>query len=238
MPIKTRAFHYTIDGNQYTGHLAAPAKTPAPGVLVCHAWAGRSPAEDAFAEKLAGLGYAGIAIDLYGAGVLGATKEECQNLMTPFMADRAMLQARLLAILDIVKAQPEVDSGKTGAIGFCFGGLCVLDLARSGGDVAGVASFHGLLGAPGNTGGKRITSKIAAYHGWDDPMVPPKDVVAFADEMTAAGADWRLLAHGHTMHAFMAEAANDPGFGTVYNKQAADRSWQAMTIFFAEIFSG
>ncbi len=237
MTIKTRALTYTIGGKDFEAHLAAPSNAPAPGILVCHAWAGRSPAEGQFAEKLAGLGYTGVAIDLYGKGVLGSSKEENQTLMTPFISDRAMLQSRLLKIVDIVKGQPEADSKKIGAIGFCFGGLCVLDLARAGGDVAGVASFHGLLGAPGNTGGKKILAKIAAYHGWDDPMVPPKDVAALADEMTKAGADWQLHAYGGTMHAFTNQAANDPDFGTVYNKSAAERSWQAMTNFFVEVFS-
>ncbi|MEO1136747.1 MAG: dienelactone hydrolase family protein [Pseudomonadota bacterium] len=201
MAIKTRALPYSIDGKDYEAHLASPESSAAPVVLVAHAWAGRSPVENEKAEALAKLGYTGVAIDLYGKGVLGSSTEENQALMTPFVEDRAMLQARLAQILKIAKDQPEADAGKAAAIGFCFGGLCVLDMARSGADLAGVVSFHGLLGAPGNTADK-INTKVLALHGWDDPMAPPSDVEAFGAEMTKAKADWQLHAYGGTLHAF------------------------------------
>lgn len=237
MAINTRPLSYTIDGKEYEAIVASGGDGPKPGVLVCHAWAGRSEGEVGFARELAALGYTGVAVDLYGKGVLGASKEENQKLMTPFIEDREMLRARLLDIVEIVKDQPEVDASNVAAIGFCFGGLCVLNLARAGGDVKGVVSFHGLLGNPGNSSGAKITSKILVLHGWDDPMVPPDDVVAFSREMTEAGADWQVQIHGGAMHAFMNKEANDPGFGTVYNKSAAERSWQSMQNFLAEIFN-
>lgn len=236
MSISTRNFDYEIDGKTYEGFLAAPSNIPAPVILIAHAWAGRSPFENDKAKALAELGYTGLAIDLYGKGVLGSSVGENQKLMTPFMEDRKFLQQRLAANLDIVKNQPEADASKVGAIGFCFGGLCVLDIARSGADATGVVSFHGLLGAPGDTA-DNITAKVLALHGWDDPMGPPSDVIAFGEEMTKTGADWQLHAYGGVMHAFTNPEANDPNFGTVYNAGADKRSWEAMKNFFAEIFA-
>lgn len=238
MSIETRNIEYEVDGKTYEGVLALDAAQSGerPAVLVAHAWAGRSDFEVDKAKALAGLGYAGFAIDLYGKGVLGTSTEENQALMTPFVEDRAMLQSRLLHAVDLVKGLPETDASRVGAIGFCFGGLCVLDIARAGGDVEGVVSFHGLLGAPGNTG-DAIKARVLALHGWDDPMAPPSDVEAFGKEMTAASADWQLHAYGKTMHAFTNPAANDPDFGTVYDAAADRRSWRAMANFLEEIFS-
>ncbi|GJL93299.1 dienelactone hydrolase family protein [Hyphococcus sp.] len=233
--VTTRALNYLLAGKEYEVFLAAPKRAPASAILICHAWAGRSPFEDEKAKTLTELGYTGVAIDLFGKGVLGQSKEECQQLIQPFVADRAMLQSRLKAIIDIVRKQPEVDSAKIAAIGFCFGGLCALDMARSNADVAGIVSFHGLLNAPGNTVSK-ITPRVLALHGWDDPMATPDDVKAFGEEMTKANADWQLHAYGGVMHAFTNPKANDPDFGTVYDKNADARSWAAMENFLAELF--
>jgi dienelactone hydrolase len=123
------------------------------------------------------------------------------------------------------------------AIGFCFGGLCVLDLARTGEDLAGIVSFHGLFGSPGNTAGNTIRAKILVCHGWDDPMATPDQVLGLAEELTGQGADWQMHAYGKTMHAFTNPEANDPGFGTVYSERADRRSWAAMTNFLNEIFT-
>ena len=239
MSIETRNIEYEIDGKTYEGVFAVDAAQSGerPAVLVAHAWAGRSDFEIGKARALAELGYAGFAIDLYGKGVLGTSAEENQALMTPLVENRPMLQSRLLHAVDLVKGQPETDASKVGAIGFCFGGLCVLDIARAGGDVQGVVSFHGLFAAPDNTAGDKILPRVLALHGWDDPMAPPADVEAFGKEMTAAGADWQLHAYGKTMHAFTNPAANDPDFGTVYDAAADRRSWRAMANFLEEIFS-
>ncbi len=208
-----------------------------PAVLVCHAWCGRDNFVAEKARKLAGLGYLGFALDVYGKGVLGSSKEENAELMQPFMADRAKLQKRMKAALDAVKKLPWVDGHKIAAMGYCFGGLCILDLARTGVDIKGVVSFHGLLGAPGNTEGQKIKAKILALHGRDDPMVPTGEVLAFQEEMTLAGADWQFVTYGNTVHAFTNPVANDPDFGTVYQADADRRSWRAMQNFFAEIFA-
>jgi dienelactone hydrolase len=208
-----------------------------PAVLINHTWAGRDAFVAEKAEQLAKLGYFGFALDIYGKGVLGASPEENARLMQPFMADRALLQQRIKAALANVRMLPWVDDKKIAAIGFCFGGLCVLDLARTGADIKGVVSFHGLLGAPDNLKEPAIKAKVLALCGHDDPLAPPEQVLAFEREMTQAGVDWQLHAYGHTQHAFTNPAANNPDAGMIYKPDAARRSWQAMQNFLAEIFS-
>jgi dienelactone hydrolase len=207
-----------------------------PAVLICHAWGGRDGFVAEKARKLAGLGYLGFALDVYGKGILGSSKDENAHLMQPFMEDRVKLQRRMTAAYTAIKQIPQTDQNNLAAMGFCFGGLCVLDLARTGVDIKGVVSFHGLLGAPGNTSDNKIKAKILAMHGRDDPMVPPEQVLAFQEEMTTAGADWQFLTFGNTVHAFTNPVANDPGFGTVYQADADKRSWLVMQNFFTEIF--
>ena len=208
-----------------------------PAVLISHAWVGRDSFVMDKARKIAELGYVGFALDIYGKGILGSSRDENAQLMQPFMADREKLQNRMKTALSTAKLLPWVDVTKVAAIGFCFGGLCVLDLARTGVDIKGVVSFHGLLGAPDNTKGNKIKAKILALHGRDDPMVPPELVLAFQKEMTQADADWQLVTYGNTVHAFTNPVANDPDLGTVYQADADRRSWLAMRNFFAEIFA-
>ncbi|MDD5274052.1 MAG: dienelactone hydrolase family protein [Methylovulum sp.] len=208
-----------------------------PAVLISHAWGGRDEFVAEKAKRLAQLGYLGFALDMYGNGKLGGSAEENNQLMQPVLADRAMLQQRIKAALATVKLMPWVDDSKIAAMGFCFGGLCVLDLARTGVDIKGVVSFHGLLGAPDNLKDVAIKAKVLALHGHDDPMVPVEHVIAFEKEMTVAGADWQLHAYGNTMHAFTNPVANNPEFGTVYQVDADRRSWVAMQNFLVEIFA-
>lgn len=239
MSIETRTVDYADGDRTLEAYLAwdDAAGKPRPGVLVAHTWAGRGEAEEAKARELAALGYVGFALDVYGKGIRGGGIDENRALMRPFTDDRALLQRRMRLALDAMRREDGVDAGRTGAIGFCFGGLCVLDLARTGADVNGVVSFHGMLRAPGNTAGNSIRAKVLALHGWDDPMAPPEDVVALGRELTSMGADWQLHAYGNTMHAFTNPKANDPDFGTVYQADADRRSWQAMRNFFAEVLS-
>ena len=208
-----------------------------PAVLIAHDWSGRTDFTHNKAIKLAEMGYVGIAIDMYGKGKIGQTKEEKTALMQPLADDRAKLQQRILAAFHTVQKIDQVDPRKIGAIGFCFGGLCALDLARSGADVSGVVSFHGLLTAPTDVKKHRIKAKILALHGHDDPMGKPEQVLVFETEMTEAKVDWQLNVYGNTMHAFTNPMANDPDFGTVYNASADKRSWIAMTNFFEEVFA-
>jgi len=215
--------------------LAPAATTPAPGVLLFPTIMGRSDLELGFARRLAGLGYSAMVADLYGK--VGLPREQCREEMNALLADRAFLQDRLLAVLESFRAQPEVDASRVAAIGYCFGGLCALDLARTGVEVRGVASFHGLFTPPGNREGTPIRAKVLALHGWDDPMAPPASVEALAGELTGAGADWQIHAYGNTMHGFTNPGANDPERGVQYNQAADRRSWAALEDFLAEVLA-
>jgi len=208
-----------------------------PVVLIHHAWGGRDEFVANKAIKLAELGYLAFATDMYGKGIRGSSPDENSQLMAPFMHDRAKLQKRLLAALSTVKLMPWADNNKIAAMGFCFGGLCALDLARTGVDILGVISFHGLFVPPDNIPEPKIKAKVLALHGHNDPMVPPEQVLALQNELTKAGADWQVHVYGGTMHAFTNPVANDPGFGTVYQPIADERSWQTMQNFFEEIFA-
>ena len=157
-------------------------------------------------------------------------------MMDALRDDRPELQARLEAGLTCLREQPEVDAAKTAAIGFCFGGLSVLDLARTGADVAGVVSLHGIFVPPGNTAGNRMRAKVLALHGWEDPLATPEEVTGLATELTAMGADWQIHAYGNTTHAFTNPAADDREGGKQYNAAADQRSWKATENFLAELF--
>ena len=208
-----------------------------PAVLISHAWGGRDEFVAEKARKLAELGYLGFALDMYGKGVLGSSPEENSKLMTPFIENRAMLQQRITSALRAVKLLPWVDDKKIAAMGFCFGGLCVLDLARTGADIKGVISFHGLFNPADNLEDPKISAKVLALHGYDDPMATPDQLTAFQNEMTKAGADWQVHSYGQTMHAFTNPVANNPDFGTVYQANADKRSWIAMQNFLTELFA-
>ena len=234
--MEERLIEYTHEGTTLEAFFAwDPAATSAPGVLVSHAWGGRSEFECDKARMLAGLGYCGFALDVYGKGVRGSSPEENARLMQPFLEDRALLQGRLTAALDTLRTQPEVDAARTAAIGFCFGGLCVLDLARTGSDVRGVVSLHGLFHPPGNTTGTSIRAKVMALHGHEDPMVPVEAVNGLQKELTEAGADWQIHVYGSTVHAFTNPQANDPSHGTVYNPVADRRAWVVTKDFLNEV---
>ena len=207
---------------------------PQPLVLISHAWGGRDEFVERKARRLAWHGYAAFALDMFGKGKRGATTEECSALITPFMQDRALLARRITAALEAVTGLAQVDSRRIAAMGFCFGGLCVLDLARSGADVRGVASFHGLL-KPSGLPARKIGAKVLIMHGYDDPMAPPEDVLAIAQELTAAGADWQVHAYGNTRHAFTNPQAHDDSLGLKYNEAADRRSWHSLMQFLEEV---
>lgn len=199
-----------------------------------HGWEGRSEPQIAFARELAKWGYLGFAVDLYGKGVAPVTSEERQRLIAPFLKDRPLLQDRLLHAFDVVKGLPEVEPDRMAATGFCFGGLCALDLARTGVEVRAIASFHGILTPPGNTAGNKIKAKVIVFHGWEDPFAPPADLVALGRELSASDADWQIHAYGKTMHAFMAPEANSPEAGIMYNEVSARRALASLKEFLPE----
>lgn len=228
MAIVMTPIEYAHDGVILEGVLAwdDAIDKPRPAVLVAHAWAGRSEFEVAKARALAEQGYVGFAIDLYGKGVMGADADENAALMAPFIDNRRLLQARIIEAVNVVRAQPQVDATQVAATGYCFGGLAVLDLARSGSDVLGVVSFHGLFTPPDTLPKKTITAKVLCLHGFDDPMAEPQTMLDLADELTDAGADWQVHAYGNTLHAFTNPAA--------YNPSADRRSQQVMNDFLRE----
>lgn len=209
-----------------------------PGVLVSHAFGGQATFDTDKAERLAGLGYVGLALDMYGRGVRASTPEESYELMGVLTEDRSLLSDRINRAHEVLSEHPLVDASRTGAIGFCFGGLCVLDLARSGSNVLGVASFHGIFTPPDSAGSGPISASVLALHGWDDPLAPPEDAGALAAELTERGADWQILALGNTGHAFTNPAAQAPEMGMQYSKAADRRAWRAMTDFLSDLFSG
>ena len=231
-----------IDYNDGSAELEAfvayeEADSPKPLVLVVHDWSGRRDFACKAAERVAGMGYVGMAVDMYGKGIFGSDGDVELNssLMDPFASDRAMLRDRIRAALEVGRNLSQVDASKVAAMGYCFGGMCVLELARSGADVAGVISIHGIF-SPGDIPNKEIKAKILCLHGHEDPMVPPDQVLAFETEMTKAGADWQVHAYGNTMHAFTNPAANNPDFGTMYDEVAERRTYQALANFLDEIF--
>lgn len=228
---------YEHAGQALEGFLARPDGAELrPSILIAHAWGGRDEFVLDKARTLAALGYTAFALDLYGKGVLGSGPEQNSQLMAPFLADRALLRARLEAGLDCLRAQPGVDTGRIAIMGYCFGGLCALDLARSGADIRGAVSLHGLFVPPGLEP-QPIKARVLALHGYADPMVPPQQVVDFGQEMSDAGVDWQLHAYGGVLHAFTVPEANDPKLGTLYDARAARRSWRAMLDFYEEIFA-
>ena len=237
MAIQTRLVEYEDAGFAMEGLLAWDENGAArPGVMVAHTIAGRTDFEELRAYQLAELGYVGFAADVYGKGSQTDDIGANRGMMNALKEDRPLLQRRLIAALDAMRAQPEVDASATAAIGFCFGGLCVLDIARTGEELAGVVSFHGLFAPPGNTDGNTVNAKILVLHGWDDPMATPDQVVALGEELTALGADWQLHGYGNTMHAFTNPAANEPEGGKQFDESADRRSWAAMQAFLAELF--
>jgi dienelactone hydrolase len=237
MTTLTRTIDYLHANTRCVGFLAYDDVLPGPlpGVLIAHTWAGRDEFVENKARRLAERGYAAFALDMYGEGKVGSGAEENAQLMGALMSDRRHLQHRINAALDALRELPGVDPDRIAAIGFCFGGLCVLDLARSGADLRGVVSFHGLFTPPEPPPLKPITTKVLVLHGNDDPMATPEQAVALGRELTEQGADWQIHLYGNTMHAFTNPRANDPGFGTVYQPVADRRSWRALMDFLGEV---
>lgn len=234
----TSNYIYHHGEQELHGFLAYDDKVdiPRPAVLVAHDWSGRSELMCSKAKLLAEMGYLGFSLDMYGHGRIGTTTDEKKALMTPFVNDRLLLSERLRAAYDAVIGMDEVDSNRIAIIGFCFGGLCALDLARSGVEIKGAVSFHGLLNRPVDLKPELIKAKILVLHGYDDPMATPVQVNEFCQEMNEAKADWQVQMYGHVQHAFTNPDAHDHHAGLVYNSLAAKRAWNAMTQFFQEIF--
>jgi len=208
-----------------------------PAVLVVHQWKGLGDYEKKRAEMLARLGYNVFAVDIYGKGVRPQTPQEAGAEAGKYKNDRTLLRARVNAGLEVLAKHDLTDPKHIAAIGYCFGGMGALELARSGADIIAVVTFHGALSSPTPADAKNIKAKVLALHGADDPFVSAKEVAAFEEEMRQGGVDWQLIAYGGAVHSFTErEAGNDNSKGAAYNERADRRSWEAMKQFFAEVF--
>lgn len=238
MSIQTQLIEYTHGGDILEGYLAydETRDMPRPTILIAHAWEGRDTFVCEKAHKLAEMGYNAFALDMYGKGVLGTSPEENTALMTPFLENRQHLQERQKAGFAAAAALPQVDAENIAIMGYCFGGLCALDLARTGAALKGAVSFHGLLNAPGNTEGNSIAAKILILHGHKDPLVPPEQVLSCQEELTKADADWQIQTYGQAQHSFTNPLAQDASSGLFYSADADRRSWQALVNFLEELF--
>ena len=208
-----------------------------PAVIVVHEWKGLDDYAKMRAVKLANLGYVAFAADIYGKGVRPKNHQEAGTISGAYKKDRNLMRERGKAAYDYLRNHELVDPARIAAIGYCFGGVAVLEMARAGFNLKGVATFHGFLDTPVPAKKGDIKSKILVFHGADDPFVPQKDVLEFQHEMTRAGVDWQLVIFGGAVHRFtVAEAGDDPSKGFAYNRTADERSWEMLESFLSEIF--
>jgi dienelactone hydrolase len=236
---KTGPIDYKSQDTVLEGYVAV-SKGPEgkrPGVLVVPDWMGVGEHYKKIADKLADLGYVAFVADIYGKGVRPKNPQEAAAQANKYKSDRGLMRQRVLAALDELKKNPNVDQNRIAATGYCFGGTVALELARSGAPIRGVVTFHGGLDTPTPQDAKNIKGKVLVLHGADDPYVPPAQVAAFTDEMRKGGVDWQMIIYGDAVHAFTTPAAGtDKSKGVAYNEKADKRSWEAMKSFFKEIF--
>jgi dienelactone hydrolase len=234
--IKTSAIPYRDQQVELEGFAAFPSsKEKLPLVILCHAWKGRDDFICEKATEIAKWGYAGFALDMYGKGIIGRSKEENAALKKPFIDDRQLLLRRVVKGFETAASLSSVDPQRVAVIGLGFGGICALDLARSGANLKGAVSIYGHFFPPPIHKKAPIKAKILALQGSDDPFVSQEELKAFEEEMNDAGVDWQLHIFGKTMHAFATPSANDPASGILYNPLSAKRTWQMVRAFLEEV---
>ena len=234
---RDRAISHNFEGEElesvFVGRRDGEAR---PTAILIPTVMGVSDLEIGFGRQLVELGFNALVADLFGKEFRGAPRDTMFGEMNRLKGDRAALRRRLQHVLELTRGQSEVQDGQIVVAGYCFGGLCALDLARSGAQIVAAVSFHGLFDPPGLPP-EKISAKIAAFHGWDDPMVPPDKVVALGQELTEAGADWQIHAYGHVGHGFTNPKASDLQIdGVAYNALAAERSWTSFINLLEELF--
>lgn len=240
----TEDLDYVIGKETFQGYLAFEKEGPTkrPGILIAHAWMGLDEFAKEKARKLAELGYVAFAADLYGKGNRATTTEEATAFMLPLFLNRQLLQDRIKAGFNTLKQHPQVDPTRLGGIGYCFGGLSIIELFRSGVEIKGVVSFHAVLGASLQAHSAKtvpisphVKGSILILHGYDDPLVQSENLLRIQEELNEAKVDWQLHVYGNTSHAFTNPDANDLKIGLKYNSLSDHRSWEEMKLFFNEI---
>lgn len=239
--VVAKAVPYEIDGEAFEGVLLYDdsVTTPRPGLLAIPNWMGVNDDTVAKAARAAGSRYVVFLADMYGKAVRPSNADEARAAATSVRADRALMRRRAQAAVEVLKAQGDevaLDTRKLGAIGFCFGGGAVLELARSGAPLQGFVSFHGNLDTPNPADAKNIQAPVLVLHGADDPAVPQAQVDGFVAEMKAAGVDWQLVSYGGAVHSFTDPKANVPGRNQ-YHPVVAARAFKAMNDLFDEVFA-
>jgi dienelactone hydrolase len=240
--VVTRDIVYKDGDTELTGHFAYDdaAATPMPGVIVVHEWWGNNEYARRRARDLAALGYAAFAIDMYGTNRLATTPDQAMALSKPFRDDRGLMVRRAEAGLKTLLAQPQVDKERIGAIGYCFGGTTVLELARHGADLKGAVSFHGGLATPEAAEPGRVKAQVLALNGGDDKSVSEAEKQNFIKEMTAAGVTFKSIDYPGATHAFSNPEATEIGkkfnMPIAYDAAADAKSWEEMKKFFGLLF--
>lgn len=241
--ISGKTVEYTAQGVVMKSYLAYndQIKEKRPGVLVVPEWWGLNDYVRKRARMLADLGYTALAVDMYGGGKVVTTPEDAGKLSSELMKNFDVAKARFMAALDVLKQQPGVDPTRIAAIGYCFGGGVVLNMARQGADLKGVVSFHGNLTAVNPAQSGDVKAKILVLHGGADKIAPPKQVEAFEQEMKSAGADYRLISYPGAMHSFTNPESTQLGkkfhLPIGYNADADRKSWAEMKGFLKNVFS-
>ena len=238
--LQTKTVDYKHGDTTLKGHLVYDDSLTGkrPGVLVVHEWWGLDDYARSRANQLAKLGYVAFAADMYGEGKVTEHPAEAREMASQVRANVEEWQKRALAGLEILKTHELVDPDRLAAIGYCFGGATVLQLAYSGADLDAVVSFHGALPTPTSEQEKQIMAKILICHGAADSFIPPDQIHALVAALTRAGADWQMVFYGHAKHSFTNPGADDHGLdGIAYNEKADKRSWRDMRQLFGETVS-
>jgi dienelactone hydrolase len=240
--IEGKTVEYSAQGLVMKGYLAhaESIKEKQPGVLVVHEWWGLNEYARQRARMLAELGYTALAVDMYGDGKQAMHPDEAGKFSSELMKNFDSAKARFMAAMDFLKQQPTVDPTRIAAIGYCFGGGVVLNLARQGVDLKGVASFHGALAAVKPAQPGVVKAKILVLNGADDKFIPPEQIEAFKQEMRSAGADFQFISYPGAVHSFTNPEATALGkkfnLPLAYNADADKKSWFELKEFLNRIF--
>lgn len=228
---------YQDGATELEASISYPKANNAPIILVCHAWSGKDQFAEETVARISEWGYVGVAIDMYGKGVVGKSQQENARLKQPFLDDRALLKNRLQKGFDLARSLKDADGSKVAAIGFGFGGLCALDLARSKVALKGAVAFYGHFEESAESRNQDIKSKILILHGAEDSVVPASEVLEFGTRLNKLDVDWQCHIFGRTLHAFMNPASNAPAVGIAFQEDSAKRAWQLTRCFLDELLS-